>query len=129
MASEVAREVLEEVLGSVLDSYEMVILLRVKNRPVPSLCLTQAIAAQGLDVMETLEFKDSRGAIVPLTHLKVIKQHVLNLCGHHSLYNVLYILLQNSEDLTGWTLCLGLLRVRAQGAAIPSVIHFYLNPN
>lgn len=101
MASEAAAEVVEEVVQAVMDSYELVILLRVKNRPVPSLTLVQAVTAQGLEVMETLEFKDSRGAIVPLTHLKVIKQHVPNLCGYHSLYNVLetvrYLKLKNPE--------------------------------
>ena len=101
MASEAAAEVVEEAVRAVLDSYELVILLRVKNRPVPGLSLAQAVTAQGLEVMETLEFKDSRGATVPLTHLKVIKQHVPNLCGYHSLYNVLetvrYIKLKNPE--------------------------------
>ena len=101
MASEAASEVVEEVVRNVLNSYQLVILLRVKNRPVPALCLTQAIAAQGLEELASLPFKDIQGAPVSLSHLKVIKQHVPNLCGYHSLYNVLetvrYLKLKNPD--------------------------------
>ena len=98
MASEAASSVLGELIDSVIDSYELVILLRVKNRPPPALTLTQAIAAQGLEVLDSTPYPSSTGP-VSLTHLKVIKQHVPNLCGYHSLYNVLesvrYLKLKN----------------------------------
>jgi hypothetical protein len=86
----ITTSLLQEIIETSLDAYKITVVLRLKNRPVPSiLSLSETAEYQDLPSLSPLTFYTPSKYPVLLNHYAIHKQFVPNICGYHALYSII----------------------------------------
>ena len=104
------QAIFSEILENIFTTYETIEHQFQKNSKIPKsplnmqhkpIFLSDFAESYKLPILQTLHFTEKSPSSYQLRHLEVHKQHVFNLCGYHTLFNLIEICkLIKSQDLS-----------------------------